>query len=36
MFLYLVVGWAFSIFVIYLFTLAICHNSDAHKGIRKP
>jgi len=36
MYLYLVVGWAFSIFVIYLFTLAIRHNSDAHKGTRKP
>ena len=30
MFVYLTGGWAFSIFVIYLFTLAIKNNGEAH------
>lgn len=28
LFLYLFIGWAISIFVIYLFTLAVRHNDD--------
>jgi hypothetical protein len=35
LFLYFTLGWAFSIFVIYLFTLAVNHNSAAHNGTKK-
>lgn len=31
MFLYLFIGWAISIFVIYLFTLAVGHNDDKNQ-----
>jgi hypothetical protein len=34
MFLYLTAGWAFSIFVIYLFTLAIRQKKDVHRGTK--
>ncbi|MBT1071805.1 hypothetical protein [Pelotalea chapellei] len=34
-FLYLFVGWAVSIFVIYLFTLAIGHNEVRQRENRK-
>jgi hypothetical protein len=36
LFLYLTGGWAVSIFVIYLFTLAIRHNSDGQDGTKQP
>lgn len=36
MFLYLTVGWAVSIFIIYLFTLAIRQNGDVHNGTKEP
>ena len=34
-FLYLFIGWAVSIFVIYLFTLAIDHNESRHRENHK-
>jgi hypothetical protein len=34
--LYFTIGWAISIFVIYLFTLAIRQNSDVHHGPKEP
>ena len=36
LFIYFTVGWACSIFVIYLFTLAVDHNSTARHGNNKP
>ena len=36
LFLYFTGGWAFSIFVIYLFTLAIRQNNTSHHGQPKP
>ena len=36
LFLYFTVGWAFSIFVIYLFTLAVNQNNAAHHGTKEP
>jgi hypothetical protein len=36
LFLYFTLGWAFSIFVIYLFTLAVNKNSAAHHGTKEP
>jgi hypothetical protein len=36
LFLYFTVGWAISIFVIYLFTLAVTQNKAAHHGIKEP
>jgi len=36
LFLYFTVGWAFSIFVIYLFTLAVNKNSPALHGKKEP
>lgn len=36
MYLYLFIGWAVSIFVIYLFTLAIDHNDDKNQESRQP
>jgi membrane-anchored protein YejM (alkaline phosphatase superfamily) len=36
LFLYFTVGWAFSIFVIYLFTLAVNKNSTALHGKKEP
>ena len=36
LFLYFTVGWAISIFVIYLFTLAIRQNNDVHHGTKEP
>ena len=36
LFLYFTGGWAFSIFVIYLFTLAIRQNNTSHHGQTKP
>jgi hypothetical protein len=36
LFLYFTVGWAVSIFVIYLFTLAVTLNSTAHHGTKEP
>lgn len=36
MFLYLMVGWAVSIFIIYLFTLAIRQTNDVHNGTKEP
>ena len=36
LFLYFTVGWAVSIFVIYLFTLAVNQNNKAHHGTKKP
>jgi hypothetical protein len=36
LFLYLTIGWAISIFVIYLFTLAVNQNNTAHHGNKKP
>ena len=35
-FLYFTVGWAVSIFVIYLFTLAMRQSADAHHGTKEP
>jgi hypothetical protein len=35
LFLYFTVGWAFSIFVIYLFTLAVNQNNTAHHGTKE-
>lgn len=35
LFLYFTSGWIFSIFVIYLFTLAIRKNSDVHHEIKE-
>lgn len=35
-FLYIFLGWAFSIFVIYLFTLAIGHNDRQPREGRRP
>lgn len=36
LFLYFTVGWAFSIFVIYLFTLATRQNPATHNKTLKP
>ena len=36
LFIYFTVGWAFSIFVIYLFTLAVNQNNAAHNGTKEP
>ena len=36
LFHYFTIGWAFSIFVIYLFTLAVTQNGAAHHGTKKP
>lgn len=36
LFLYLTIGWAVSIFVIYLFTLAIGQNNDSQHGNKEP
>lgn len=36
LFLYLMTGWGGSIFVIYLFTLAIRQNPDASQGNKEP
>jgi membrane-anchored protein YejM (alkaline phosphatase superfamily) len=36
LFLYFTGGWAFSIFVIYLFTLAIRQNADVHHETKEP
>jgi hypothetical protein len=36
LFLYFTAGWAFSIFVIYLFTQAVNHNNAAHRGTKEP
>ncbi|MBL0225693.1 MAG: hypothetical protein IPQ16_09005 [Geobacteraceae bacterium] len=36
LFLYFTVGWAISIFVIYLFTLAIRQSPDTHNGTKEP
>lgn len=36
MFLYFTVGWAVSIFVIYLFTLAIRPGADARHEMKEP
>ena len=36
LFLYFTVGWAFSIFVIYLFTLAVNQNKTVHHGTKEP
>lgn len=35
MFLYLFVGWPISIFVIYLFTLAVSHTENNHHETQK-
>jgi len=36
MYLYLMTGWAVSIFVIYLFTLAVRQNPDEHHETKDP
>lgn len=36
MFLYLFIGWAVSIFVIYLFTLAVSRNDDKNQETHQP
>jgi hypothetical protein len=36
LFLYFTVGWAFSIFVIYLFTLGVTQNNAAHRDTKEP
>lgn len=36
LFIYFMAGWAFSIFVIYLFTLAITQNNTNHNGKKEP
>jgi len=36
LFIYFTFGWAFSIFVIYLFTLAVNHNNTAQHGRKEP
>lgn len=36
LFLYFTFGWAFSIFVIYLFTLAVTQNSATHNSTKEP
>ena len=36
LFIYFTFGWAFSIFVIYLFTLAVNHNNTAQHGGKEP
>ena len=36
LFIYFTVGWAVSIFVIYLFTLAVSQNNAAHHGTKEP
>jgi len=36
LFLYFTIGWAASIFVIYLFSLAVSQNSSAHHGTKEP
>lgn len=35
-FLYFYIGWAVSIFVIYLFTLTVRHSDDKHQETPKP
>jgi len=35
-FLYFFIGWAVSIFVIYLFTIAVGHNEDKHQETQQP
>jgi hypothetical protein len=36
LFLYFTAGWAVSIFVIYLFTLAVNQNGSARHGTKEP
>jgi hypothetical protein len=36
LFLYFTLGWAFSIFVIYLFTLAVSQNNPPRNGGKEP
>ena len=36
LFLYFTGGWAASIFIIYLFNLAIRQSTDVHNGTKKP
>jgi len=36
LFLYFTIGWAVSIFVIYLFSLAVSQNSTVHRGTKEP
>lgn len=36
LFLYFTIGWAVSIFVIYLFSLAVGQNNTAHHGTKEP
>ena len=36
LFLYLTIGWAVSIFVIYLFTLAVNQDNTTHRGNKEP
>lgn len=36
LFLYFTLGWAFSIFVIYLFTLAVSQNTPHRNGSKDP
>jgi hypothetical protein len=36
LFIYFTVGWAFSIFVIYLFTLAVKQNNTSQYGKKEP
>jgi membrane-anchored protein YejM (alkaline phosphatase superfamily) len=36
LFIYFTFGWAFSIFVIYLFTLAVNQNDASRRGTKEP
>jgi hypothetical protein len=36
LFIYFTIGWAVSIFVIYLFTLAVKQNGTSHHGNKEP
>jgi len=36
LFIYFTIGWAVSIFVIYLFTLTVRQNNTAHHGTKEP
>ena len=36
MFLYLFIGWAISILVIYLFTIAVGNSDDKHRETNQP
>lgn len=36
LFIYFTIGWAFSIFVIYLFTLSIHQGPDMHNETKEP